>query len=135
MGFGEAVAVGSVLTLGAVGLAVARTGTLLWSLDACVKFVASFLKRSWQLADYPVHLRRLPPDLPTRGNPLGETWVAYIENSAVEGFGPTPDVARQALASAFRFHTSVYDAPRPGLRWQTPAASGELGTADPQVFL
>ena len=129
--FRDALTVGSGLVL--LG-ALARTGTLLWSANAYRKFVASFLKSDWQLADYPVLTSRLPPDLSSRDNPLGETWVAYIENGALAGFGPTPEAAVRNLSGAFgRYKAARESTPRPGLHWPEEWQTGEF--ADPQVFL
>ena len=110
-------------------------GILLWSFDACFKFVASFLKREWQLADYPLHLLHLPPDLSSADNPSGETWMAYVENSALAGFGHSPEAARHDLAIAFKIYASAYELPRPGFRWSVVAANTDFEGADPQVFL
>ena len=132
----EAVTVASALMLGgAAAFAAARAGTLLWSVNAFSKFVTSFLKTEWRLVDYPVHLLRLPPDLPSPGNPLGETWMAYVENGALAGFGPSPEAARQDLTLAFKIYASASELPRPGLRWRGPAANADFEGADPQVFL
>ncbi|MGB6131683.1 MAG: hypothetical protein WBG54_07880 [Acidobacteriaceae bacterium] len=85
-----------------------------------VKYCLSFLKRDWQLRDYPVTLREFAP----AAGDLGNGWhfprfEASIQGWHLSGTGNTPDQALSSLADAFQrakaSHTQRGEPlPRPG---------------------
>lgn len=86
-----------------------------------VKYCLSFLKRGWQLRDYPVILR----EFATPESDPGNGWhfprfEAYIQGWHLSGTGDTPDEARASLAAAFQKQKAKHAAqgkplPRPGV--------------------
>ncbi|HTX42815.1 MAG TPA: hypothetical protein VMD25_13345 [Acidobacteriaceae bacterium] len=70
-------------------------------LKAC--YARSFLKRDWQLSDYPVTVREFGPARPDPGPGWHfPRFEAYIQGWHLSGTGDTPDEARSSLTAAFQ---------------------------------
>lgn len=81
------------------------------------KYWLSFLKREWQLRDYPIRVR----EFATHPDPPGSRWhspryEAFIEGWHLTGFGETEAEARTQLAAAFaKAKAAPEPIPRPGV--------------------
>ena len=84
------------------------------------KYLASFWKAEWSLADYPIRVREFtdPPPLPPNSHLTPVRWNAQIEGWAtVQGHGETRDEALANLAELFqRRVASGKPLPRPGTK-------------------
>lgn len=87
-------------------------------LRATAKYVASFLKRDWNLADYPIRIKRLRSehDVNDRGSIEWDVWNAQIVKwPQMQGGGQTREAAYEDLLQRFEeFKRGGRVLPRPG---------------------
>jgi hypothetical protein len=84
---------------------------------AFLKFLASFFKPDWQLADYPIRVRQQDPHAPGMGLYLPEPWIAQIVNWwQMIGSGNTKEEALSSLQRNFdEYKQENGSLPRPGM--------------------
>ena len=111
-------------------------------LRACAKWVLSFRKHDWELADYPVYIREQIPD---PSSPFDcnsrfklHPYIAGIEKWPLSGFGESRQDALNALELAFAerkaaLATDGKPLPRPGTRVPITFASQGRVFADREL--
>ena len=97
-----------------------------WSARTAWKWLLSFSKREWELADYPVVVRLTTSDYADVDVPAN-TWQAAVEQAWMYGYGETPDAARADLACRFaEYRAAEGRPPRPGRQWPLRFAATDL---------
>ena len=87
---------------------------------AFLKYLASFFKRDWELADYPIRMKRQDANTPSIGHFTLVPWYAAIVNWwQMAGYGNTKEEALSNLKQHLDEYKRQHGvAPRPGTRVQ-----------------
>jgi hypothetical protein len=102
---------------------------------AAWKFCLSFIKREWEVRDYPVSIREQEIDPTYSGNRLKQRqYLAFIVNWGLAGTGDTQAEAFRELEAAFESAKRNRPVmPRPGTGVPVQFATQERVSADPEL--